>query len=155
MRGGLCFFARDIKRENIPLVMMMWRGRYAFDSEKNTKVMISALEYYKNRLNDISNDKEVKDLPKAVKILLQNEANTQNNDINYCVGILKEENPQLNLLHQHVSLLETALKIYKTDLQTVRETMASTYPGLFGTKQSPNIVEEIGVINKVLDEIKI
>ena len=134
----------------------MWKGRYAFETDKNRNVMISALEYYKSRLAGVSNDKQLEDLPKAVRDLLQNEANTPIETIDTVIDTLKsQEYSRINDLEHSVSLLENSLKIYKTDLETVSKTMASKYPGLFGTKQSPNITEEIETIDSILEEIKI
>jgi len=135
--------------------MIMWRGSYAFETDKNRNVMITALEHYKSRLTGVSNDKQLEDLPKAVKILLQNEANTPIQTINTVIEILKSnEYGRISTLEHSVSLLENSLKIYKTDLITVSETIASKYPRLFGHKESPNITEEIEIIDKVLEEIK-
>jgi len=134
----------------------MWEGRYTFELDKNVAVMVTALKHYKHRLETISHDKQVENLPVGVKDLLQREAKTPFELIDKIIDILNSRDDiRIGSLEDYINLLETALKIYKTDLVTVSETMASKYPGLFGHKESPDIVKEIGIIDKILEEIKI
>jgi len=134
----------------------MWEGSHTFEIDKNVIVMVTALKHYKHRLETISHDKQVENLPVGVRDLLQREAKTSLELIDKIIENLNSQDyNKISSLEHYTDLLETALKIYKTDLQTVSETMASKYPGLFGHKESPNITEEIGIIDKILKEIKI
>jgi len=135
--------------------MIMWKGRYAFELDKNVAVMVTALKHYKHRLETISHDKQVEDLPVGVQDLLQREAKTPFELIDKVIDILNSrDEARIYELENHTDLLENALKIYKADLQTVSETMASKYPGLFGHKESPNITEEIIIIDEILEQLK-
>jgi len=132
----------------------MWKGRYAFETDKNAAVMVTALKHYKHRLETISHDKQIEDLLVGVQDLLQREAKTPIEFIDKIIDILNSrDEARIYDLEHHTDLLENALKIYKTDLQTVSETMVSKYPGLFGHKESPNITEEIRIIDELLEQL--
>ena len=132
----------------------MWKGRYAFELDKNVAVMVTALKHYKHRLETISHDNQVENLPVGVKDLLQREAKTPFELIDKVIDIFNsQDEARIYELEHYTDLLETALKIYKADLQTVSETMVSKYPGLFGHKESPNITEEIRIIDELLEQL--
>ena len=134
----------------------MWQGRYTLEIDKNVVVMVSALNHYKDRLNTLSYDKQMEHLPVGVKALLQREANSSLELVDSIIEILKSrDDVKIDSLEDHADLLETALKIYKTDLGMVSETMTNKYPGLFGHKESPDIAKEIVLINKVLEGVKL
>jgi len=135
--------------------MIMWTGRYAFEIDKNAAVMVTALKHYKHRLETISHDKKVENLPVGVQDLLQREAKIRFELIDKAINILSSrDEARIYELEHHTDLLQTALKIYKADLQTVSETMASKYPGLFGHKESPDITEEFRIIDELLEQLK-
>ena len=134
----------------------MWQGRYTLEIDKNIAVMVSALNHYKDRLNTLSYDKQNEDLPVAVRTLLQREVNSSLEVVDETLEILKSrDDVKIGSLEEHADLLETALKIYKTDLGTVSETMTTKYPVLFGHKESPDITKEIVLIDKVLEGVKL
>jgi len=132
----------------------MWKGRYAFELDENVAVMVTALKHYKHRLETISHDKQVENFPVGVQDLLQREAKTLFEPIDKVIGIFNSpDEARIYELEHYADLLETALKIYKTDLQTVSETMASKYPGLFGHKEPHDITKEIGIIDEILEQL--
>lgn len=137
------------------LYVTMWKGRYTFEIDKNVAVMVDALNHYKDRLNTLSYDKQMEHLPVGVKALLQREANSPLELIDSIIEILKSrDDAKIGSLEDNADLLETALKIYKTDLGTVSETMTNKYPGLFGHKESPDIAKKILLIDVVLKGVK-
>ena len=134
----------------------MWQGRHTLEIDKNVAVLVSALNHYKDRLNTLSYDKQMEHLPVGVRALLQREANSPLELIDSIIEILKSrDDAKIGSLEDNADLLETALKIYKTDLGTVSETMTNKYPGLFGHKESPDITKEIVLIDKVLEGVKL
>ena len=133
----------------------MWQGRYTLEVDKNVAVLVSALNHYKDRLNTLSYDKQMEHLPVGVRALLQREANSPLELVDSIIEILKSrDDVKIDSLEDHADLLETALKIYKTDLGTVSEAMTNKYPGLFGHKESPDITEEIRIIDEILEQLK-
>ena len=137
------------------LYVTMWKGRYTFEIDKNVAVMVDALNHYKDRLNTLSYDKQMEHLPVGVKALLQREANSPIELIDSIIEILKSrDDAKIGSLEDNADQLETALKVYKTDLVTVSETMANKYPGLFGHKESPDIAKKILLIDVVLKGVK-
>jgi len=134
----------------------MWEGKFTLEFDRNREVMLRALTHHKNLLITVSNDKQNEDLPQGVRYLLQREANLPLELIYRVIEILENNEPvQISSLEEHISLLETALKIYKTDLGIVSETMRSKYPGLFTHKEPPNITKEFELIDEVLEGVKL
>ena len=134
----------------------MWEGKFILEIDRNREVMLRALTHHKNLLITVSNDKQNEDLSQGVRYLLQREANLPLELIYRVIEILENNEPvQISSLEEHISLLETTLKIYKTDLGTVSETMRSKYPELFTHKEPPNITKEFELIDEVLEGVKL
>jgi len=83
----------------------MWKGRYAFELDKNVAVMVTALKHYKHRLETISHDKQVENLPVGVQDLLQREAKTPIEFIDKVIDILNSrDEARIYDLEHHTDL---------------------------------------------------
>ena len=132
--------------------MRIWLGRESLLLNKTKDVTISALNHYKDRLSNIESDKQIEDLPKSVRSLLEAEAKKPIELIDDSIDKLKGDDiNDISLLEQRIDLLVKSLECYRGDLIKIKKIMDEKYPELFDP--SRNIREKINLITEALEKI--
>lgn len=132
--------------------MRIWLGRESLELNRTRDVTLNALNHYKDRLSNIESDKQIEDLPKAVRSLLAKEAKKPFEVIDDSISKLETGGlNDISSLEERIDLLVKALECYRDDLMKTKRIMGDKYPELFDP--SRDIRKEIELITEALEEI--
>lgn len=129
-----------------------WHGKN-YIMQNGNKVLVRALEHYKNKLAKIGSDPQVKDMGGAFAMLLGQEAKNTLTKVTPIIEKIKTKNPaQIESLKSDVEILQKALNCYQADILKIVDTMESRYAQLFD--EPKNLKEDLPLVKEALERLQ-
>ena len=124
----------------------MFKGEYYLQS--NPTIIINALEYYKAKLENLFQEKEIQPIP---KIFQESVANVEKN-INELLEKIASDDPNeiINLEHM-TGFIKSALSIYRNDIEKCQKKLKEEFYGT--VQQESNLKKELKEIGNALEQL--
>jgi len=117
-------------------------------------IVLRALDYYKNKVDNVGSDPQMKETPITLRSLIVEEGKKTSKKIQVVTKIIQVGLNDPKLIQQiqfEIPIIQKALNSYKTDIEKIVKNMEERYSEIFD--EPKNLQDDLPLIEQAIKEI--